>query len=120
MLFRSEFKLIRSHLIPYYRDVYDGLYNIGELAARYAESLTGVLQVYLNMSSNKTGEIVKLLTVFTVITTPMMLVGTWYGMNFQDNMPVIASGKTGYFVALAVTGVSTLATIVYFKIKKWL
>ena len=116
---RGEFKLIQSHLIPYYRDVYDGLYNIGELAARYAESLTGVLQVYLNMSSNKTGEIVKLLTVFTVITTPMMLVGTWYGMNFHD-MPEIASGKTGYLVALAVTAMSTLATIVYFKIKKWL
>ena len=116
---RGEFKLVRSHLIPYYRDVYDGLYNIGELAARYAESLTGVLQVYLNMSSNKTGEIVKLLTVFTVITTPMMLVGTWYGMNFH-NMPEIASGKTGYLVALAVTAMSTLATIVYFKIKKWL
>jgi magnesium transporter len=116
---RGEFKLIQSHLIPYYRDVYDGLYNIGELAARYAESLTGVLQVYLNMSSNKTGEIVKLLTVFTVITTPMMLVGTWYGMNFDD-MPEIASGKAGYLMALAVTAMSTLATIVYFKIKKWL
>ena len=116
---RGEFKLVRSHLIPYYRDVYDGLYNIGELAARYAESLTGVLQVYLNISSNKTGEIVKLLTVFTVITTPMMLVGTWYGMNFQ-NMPEIASGKIGYLIALAVTAASTLGTIVYFKIKKWL
>ena len=78
-----------------------------------------MLQVYLNMSSNKTGEIVKLLTVFTVITTPMMLVGTWYGMNFHD-MPEIASGKTGYLVALVVTAISTLATIVYFKIKKWL
>jgi magnesium transporter len=54
-----------------------------------------------------------------VITTPMMLVGTWYGMNFHD-MPEIASGNTGYLVALAVTGLSTLATIVYFKIKKWL
>ena len=116
---RGEFKLIQSHLVPYYRDVYDGLYNISELAARYAESLTGVLQVYLNMSSNKTGEIVKLLTVFTVITTPMMLVGTWYGMNFHD-MPEISSGKTGYLVALVVTAISTLATIVYFKIKKWL
>ena len=116
---RGEFKLVRSHLIPYYRDVYDGLYNIGELAARYAESLTGVLQVYLNMSSNKTGEIVKLLTVFTVITTPIMLVGTWYGMNFDD-MPETGTGKTGYIVALAVTGLSTLATVVYFKIKKWL
>ena len=40
-------------------------------------------------------------------------------MNFQ-NMPEIASGKTGYIVALAVTVVSTLGTILYFKIKKWL
>jgi len=57
--------------------------------------------------------------VFTVITTPMMLVGTWYGMNFHD-MPEISSGKTGYLVALVVTAMSTLATIVYFKIKRWL
>ncbi len=116
---RGEFKLVHAHLIPYYRDVYDGLYNIGELAARYAESLTGVLQVYLNMSSNKTGEIVKLLTVFTVITTPMMLVGTWYGMNFQ-NMPEIASDKAGYLVAVTVTVFTTLSTVIYFKFKKWL
>jgi magnesium transporter len=25
---RGEFKLIRAHLVPYYRDVYDGLYHI--------------------------------------------------------------------------------------------
>ena len=71
------------------------------------------------MSSNKTGEVVKVLTVFTVITTPMMLVGTWYGMNFQY-MPEVSSGKVGYFVAMAVTIAATLGTVVYFKIKKWL
>ena len=116
---RGEFKLVQPHLIPYYRDVYDGLINISDMAARYAESLTGVLQVYLNMSSNKTGEVVKVLTVFTVITTPMMLVGTWYGMNFEY-MPEVSSGKVGYFVAMAVTIAATLGTVVYFKIKKWL
>ena len=35
------------------------------------------------MSSNQTGEIIKVLTLFTVITTPIMIVGTWYGMNFE-------------------------------------
>ena len=29
---QGEFKLIRPHLVPYYRDVYDGLFHIGELA----------------------------------------------------------------------------------------
>jgi len=52
---RGEFKLIRPHLVPYYRDVYDRLFHISGLAQTYTDSLTGILQVYLNMSSNQTG-----------------------------------------------------------------
>jgi magnesium transporter len=114
---RGEFKLIRAHMVPYYRDVYDGLFQISELAQGYTDSLNGVLQVYLNMSSNRTGEVVKLLTMITVITTPLMMVGTWYGMNFK-NLPEV-DWKYGYFAAAAITIVSTAATYWYFKKKKW-
>lgn len=115
---RGEFKLIRAHMVPYYRDVYDGLYHISELAQNYTDTLTGILQVYLNMSSNQTGEVVKLLTMITMITTPMMMIGTWYGMNFH-NMPEL-SWEHGYMVAFFATGISTLATYIYFKRKNWL
>ncbi|HOX56383.1 MAG TPA: magnesium/cobalt transporter CorA [Candidatus Paceibacterota bacterium] len=114
---RGEFKLIRAHLVPYYRDVYDALFHISELAQGYTDTLTNILQVYLNMSSNRTSEVVKLLTMITVITTPLMMVGTWYGMNFR-HMPEV-DWKYGYSVALGVTMVSTAATYWYFKRKKW-
>jgi magnesium transporter len=114
----GEFKLIRPHLVPYFRDVYDSLRRIGELAQSYTDSLTGVLQVYLNMSSNQTGEVVKLLTIITVITTPLIMIGTWYGMNFHD-MPEL-DWKHGYLVAAFLMVVSTLITYLYFKKKKWL
>src|SRR2546430_7705790 len=78
---RGEFKLIRARLVPYYRDVYDALFHIAEVAQTYTDSLTVLLQVYVNMSSNQTGEVVKLLTLITVITTPLMMVGTWYGRS---------------------------------------
>ncbi|MCX6895690.1 MAG: magnesium/cobalt transporter CorA [Verrucomicrobia bacterium] len=113
----GEFKLVRAHLVPYFRDVYDALFHINELAQSYTDSLTGILQVYLNMSSNQTGEVVKLLTLITVITTPLMMVGTWYGMNFH-NMPEL-SWEHGYWVAGGVMAVSTLLTYWYFKKKKW-
>ena len=113
----GEFKLIRAHLVPYYRDVYDALFHIGELAQAYTDSLTGNLQVYLNMSSNQTGEVVKLLTLITVITTPLMMVGTWYGMNFHD-MPELGLPHA-YPTAAAITFLSTAGTIWYFKRKKW-
>ncbi len=114
---RGEFKLIRAHMVPYYRDVFDRLFHISELAQAYADSLTGILQVYLNMSSNRTGEVVKLLTMITVITTPLMMVGTWYGMNFK-HMPEL-DWRYGYTAAATLTLLSTAATYWYFKSKKW-
>lgn len=115
---RAEFKLIRPHLVPYYRDVYDALFHISELAQSYTDSLTGILQVYLNMSSNQTGEVVKLLTMITVITTPATIVGTWYGMNFQ-HMPEY-KWTFGYELAIGVTVIATAITLWWFKRKKWL
>jgi magnesium transporter len=111
----GEFKLIRAHLVPYYRDVYDALFHIYELSQNYTDALTGILQVYLNMSSNQTGEVIKLLTLITLITTPMMMLGTWYGMNFR-HMPEL---EHGYGVATGVMLISTAAVYLYFKRKKW-
>src|SRR5450432_2638528 len=114
---RGEFKLVRPQLVPYFRDVYDALFHIGEMAHGYTDSLTGILQVYLNMSSNQTGEVVKLLTLITVITTPLMMIGTWYGMNFEGMHEL--SAPHGYLIATGCMVVSTAATYWYFKKKKW-
>ncbi len=113
----GEFKLVRPQLVPYFRDVYDSLFHISELAQNYTDSLTGILQVYLNMSSNQTGEVVKLLTLITVITTPLMMIGTWYGMNFKD-MPEL-DYEHAYPIAAGCMVLSTVATYLYFKLKKW-
>jgi magnesium transporter len=77
-----------------------------------------LLQVYLNMSSNQTGEVVKLLTMITVITTPATLLGTWYGMNFKSIHEF--DWRYGYLYVAALTVLSTAATFWYFKRKKWL
>ncbi len=114
---RGEFKLIRAHLVPYYRDVYDALFHISERAQSYMDSLTGILQVYLNMSSNQTGEVIKLLTLFTIITTPMMLIGTWYGMNFEA-MPEL-KWRYSYAGVAVLTVALTAGAYWYFRKKKW-
>ena len=114
----GEFKLIRAHLVPYYRNVYDGLFHIGDLSQGYMDALTGILQIYLNLSANKTSEIVKILTIITIITTPLMIVGTWYGMNFE-NMPEV-KWQHGYAFAFGLTVVTTALTLIYFRKKRWL
>jgi len=115
---RGEFKLIRPHMVPYYRDVYDGLFRIAEMTQLYTDSLTGILQVYLNMTSNRTGEIVKALTLITILSTPATIVASWYGMNFQRDMREI-NWEHGYAFAFALTAFSTLATYWYLKRRNW-
>jgi magnesium transporter len=115
---QGEFKLIRPHLVPYYRDVYDGLFRIGELAQGYADSLTGLLHIHLSMSANQTNEVIKLLTLITLITTPVLIVGTWYGMNFKV-MPEL-HWEYGYELAVGLTLVATAIMGWWFRRKKWL
>jgi magnesium transporter len=115
---RGEFKLIRPHMVPYYRDVYDGLFQISELAQGYTDSLTGILQVYLSMSSNRTGEVVKALTLITILSTPATIVASWYGMNFQKDMHEI-NWQHGYAFAFVLTACTTLLTYWYLRRRNW-
>ncbi len=117
-LAHGETKLIRAHMVPYFRDVYDALFRISEMAQAYADSLTGILQVYLNMSSNQTAEVVKFLTLITVLTTPVMIVGTWYGMNFETIHEF--QWRYGYLWAIGLTVISTSLTIWWMRRKRWL
>jgi magnesium transporter len=115
----GEFKMVRPHLVPYYRDVYDALARISELAQGYMDSLTSLLHIHLSLSANQTGEVLKLLTLITLITTPVMIVGTWYGMNFGDSMPELKL-KYGYELAIGITAVATALMWWWFRRKKWL
>jgi magnesium transporter len=115
---KGEFKLIRAHLVPYYRDVYNALFHIGELAQSYGDSLSGIMQIYLNVSANQTSQIVKVLTMITLITTPATLIGTWYGMNFKSIAEY--DWPHGYIYVTILTVVATALTVLYFRHKKWL
>lgn len=115
---RGEFKIIRPQLVHYYRDICDHLERYAEMAETYRDSLNSTIQLHLGMASNQTSEIVKLLTLITIITTPATLIGTWYGMNFR-HMPEY-DWTWGYPAAWILTILSTIGCIVYFKRRHWM
>jgi len=116
-LARGEFKLIRPVLLPYFRDLLGNLNRIETSAATLHDQLYMTLDVFLNKASYETNEIVKVLTLLTAITTPTLLISTWYGMNFE--MPEYKLPHA-YLVAVIADIVCTAGMFAWLRSKRWL
>ena len=112
---RGDTKLIRPTMLPYFRDLRDNLARLEESAESYHERLLMAFDIYLNKAAFEANEGIKFLTAITAVTIPVMVLGTWYGMNFE-NMPEL---KHGYPWVIGSTVVTTLLMVLYLKKKKW-
>lgn len=116
-LARGDSKMIRTTLLPYYRDLRDNLARLDETVIGYHERLLLAFDIYLNKAAFEANEGIKFLTALTAITIPVMVIGTWYGMNFE-HMRELQSAH-GYRVAVGVTLFFTIITAIYLKKKRW-
>jgi len=116
-LARGDSKMIRTTLLPYYRDLRDNLARLEETLVGYHERLMMAFDIYLNKAAFEANEGIKFLTALTAVTLPAVLVGGWYGMNFE-HMPELRSPH-GYYFACLLTLLSTVLMAVYLRKKKW-
>lgn len=79
------------------------------------DNIQTILTSKIDIEQNK---IIKLFTIVTVAMMPPTLIGTIYGMNFE-NMPEL-KWEYGYFIAVSLMVISTIIPIVFFKKKGWL
>jgi magnesium transporter len=64
------------------RDVYDHLLRIAETLDGYRDVLAGALDVYLSTVSNRLNQVMKQLTIISVIFLPLTFVTGFFGQNF--------------------------------------
>jgi len=115
---RGESSLIKEETLPYFKDVYDHTIRIADTVETFRDIASGLLDVYLSNMSNRTNEVMKVLTIIATIFMPLTFIAGIYGMNFEY-MPEL-SWKWGYPVVLIVMGVIAFLMVVYFRKKKWL
>jgi magnesium transporter len=115
---RGEFALIPDEMRPFYRDIYDHIVRVTDLAESYRDLIGGSLEAYLSVVSNRMNEIMKVLTVFSAVMLPLTFIAGVYGMNF-DNMPELHT-RYGYFGALVVMAIVALGMLIFFWRRGWL
>ena len=80
--------------------VYDDCYRVVESLDMARALLASVLETYRSTVAERTNEVMKVLTVFSVIILPLSLLAGIYGMNFA-NMPEL-DWRWAYFALLGI------------------
>ncbi len=117
-LSRGEFSLITTDEMIYYRNVYDHLVRMADLADSYRDVVTGLLDAYLSVTSNNLNQVVKVLTIISTIFLPLSVITGFFGMNF-DFIPGLhwEHGHTAATIFMVFVAVGMLW---FFRRKKWI
>ncbi|HPG00378.1 MAG TPA: magnesium/cobalt transporter CorA [Kiritimatiellia bacterium] len=118
-LAHGEFKIVRAHLLPYFRDLLDHLSRINDMADTYRDALTSTLQVHLNVQQMQVNRVIKILTVMATLSMPLLIVTSYYGMNISHIPNTSWSWETGYATILGGTGLVTLLLYIIMRRKGW-
>jgi magnesium transporter len=102
----------------YTRDIRDLYIKQQSLFDGLAENTNHLLAIYFNISAQRTNEIIRVLTIFSVFFMPLTFIVGVYGMNF-DFMPELKS-KWGYPLTWLAMFVVVVVIYMWFKRKKWL
>ncbi|MEO6808021.1 MAG: magnesium/cobalt transporter CorA [Isosphaeraceae bacterium] len=81
-LARDEYPQIGPRDRVYFRDVYDHLVRLHDISETLRDLISGALDTYLSAISNRTNDVMKTLTIVTVMALPLNLLVGFFGMNF--------------------------------------
>lgn len=81
------------------------------------QELESKINLIFSIQGHRLNEVMKTLTILSVIFIPLTFLAGIYGMNFT-NIPEL-NWKYGYFILLGIMVLVTVISIWYFKRKKW-
>ena len=117
-LSRDDLPQIAPQNRIYFRDIYDHLVRLHDLSESVRDVITGALDTYLSVTSNRLNEIMKALTIVSTIFLPLSFVTGIYGMNFHY-LPEL-NWHYGYFTVWGIFILIVGGMLWYFRRRGWI
>jgi len=114
---KNDSSLVDVKTELFFRDIFDHIIQIIENLDTYREITSSMVEMYLSFETNKSNQIMKILTIMSSIFIPLTFIVGVYGMNFEF-MPEL-DWKYGYLYVWALMVGLTSLLILVFKNKKW-
>lgn len=118
VLLRRQLPIFGPEDVAYLQDVYDHIVRVTDNIDTYRDLLSSAVDSYLSLQSNKLNQIMKTLTIASIILMTAALITGFYGQNFKVfpelNWPI------GSAWPLILMAAATIALVIYFRRKRWL
>ena len=102
-LARDEYRVIDAKERIYFRGVYDHLVRLHDINEGLRDLIGGALDIYLSAASNRLNEVMRILTLVTVLGLPLTFLTGFFGMNFfgaSYEIPAPFEGKLLFLIAM--------------------
>jgi Mg2+ and Co2+ transporter CorA len=107
-----------THLSVRLNDVQERIQRMLRHAQALQHDIEALVQIHFSAASERTNQIVRMLTVISAIFLPLNLIAGIFGMNFE-HMPLEQSGY-GLWVIFAIMLGLILVLLRYFRRRRWL
>lgn len=114
----NEYRAIPAPTRIYFRDVYDHLARLSNLAESTRDLAGSTIETHLALVNNRMNEVMKLLTMISTIFIPLSFIAGIYGMNF-DFMPEL-QWRWGYPMVWMIFLLIAGSMVYLFRRNKWI
>ncbi len=106
----GQLKIYFDEVIETAEDIWQNLENLKQTVEAIEQTNNSLISFQLN-------DIIKILTIISIIVLPVSLIGTFFGMNLKF-MP-LANHPIAFWILSGITVLMILFLVSYFKRKKW-
>ncbi len=126
-MFKPQLRLFKSFesgdvgfaddMEEYWGNILDFYQKMWDMIDDYGELVDGLSSTFDSLQTNKTNEIMRMLTIISTIVLPLTFISGLYGMNVR--LP-IAESPYAFWIVIILCFVIIVFLLVFFKKKRWL
>ncbi|WP_000821729.1 magnesium/cobalt transporter CorA [Leptospira interrogans serovar Bataviae] len=115
-LIRRDHNFLTPKIQIYFRDVYDHLNRLYETIDMDRDLLGNTMDAYFSVISQRTNDIVKRLTLISLIFTPLTFLTGFFGMNFTA---IPYDSNSFLYFTILFASIIPIGMIYWFRKKHW-
>jgi magnesium transporter len=121
-LARDDYKVIDPKDRIFFRDIYDHLVRLHDLNESLRDIVGGVQDTYLSVVNNRMNEIMKTLTMITVLFMPLTFLTGYFGMNFFEPLGTLRSWTSNpiFYLTLATIFIMPIGMYIWMRRRTWI